>query len=209
MPRYRTLNNDPAINVDGVRVFADLDGWFYAAPGSRLQQVLMNGGAVLETYTGEPVYVLGQSAVAQTVTPGSTAEEVLAQILVPAGAMGLNGALRVSTLWTVNNNANAKEVRYRLGATALGGSAWWANTTFLASVVTGMPPPNTLRNRGAANSQLAYPTSNGGLTTSANTSIATFAEDTSQPLILAITGKKANGADTLTLEGWTVELLRP
>lgn len=158
---------------------------------------------------GGGVSVLGQSGVAQTVTAASTAEEVLALVLLPAGITGLNGALRVWSDWNVNNNANTKTVRYRLGTTALGGTAWWQNSTFLASATTGMPPPMLLRNRGVANSQYARPQSNGGLTTSSTTAFMTATEDTSQDLILAITGQKAVGSDTLILEGWTVELLRP
>lgn len=46
MPRYRTINNDTAINVDGVRVFADADGAFTAESGSRLEQVLLAWGAI-------------------------------------------------------------------------------------------------------------------------------------------------------------------
>ena len=44
MPRYRTLNNDTEINVDGVRVRADDDGTFNVGAGSRKEQVLIAGG---------------------------------------------------------------------------------------------------------------------------------------------------------------------
>ena len=46
MPRYRTLNNDTAINVDGVRLIADGSGAFDVVSGSREEQVLIAGGAI-------------------------------------------------------------------------------------------------------------------------------------------------------------------
>jgi hypothetical protein len=49
MPRYKTLNGDLDINVDGLRVRAADDGWFSASPGSRLEQALLAGGAVSDT----------------------------------------------------------------------------------------------------------------------------------------------------------------
>lgn len=47
MARYRTLNNDTAINVDGVRLRAGDDGVFDVTSGSRSEAVLLAGGAVL------------------------------------------------------------------------------------------------------------------------------------------------------------------
>lgn len=52
MPRYRKLDNDPYINVDGVRIWAGDDGWFDVESGSRAEQVLLAGGAVSDTAAG-------------------------------------------------------------------------------------------------------------------------------------------------------------
>ena len=46
MARYRTLNNDTEINVDGVRLRAGVDGVFDVVAGSRAEQVLLAGGAL-------------------------------------------------------------------------------------------------------------------------------------------------------------------
>lgn len=153
--------------------------------------------------------VLGQSGVAQTVTAASTAEEVLAQVAIPAGALGINGSIRVKSMWTGTNNANVKTTRYRLGATALGGSAFFAHTSGLTSQRTFTPPEVLIWNRGVANSQVAFSVTSGGAVVSSGNDVAPFTEDTSLPLIVSITGQKATGSDTLTLEAWTIELLRP
>ena len=54
------------------------------------------------------VRVLGMSNVAIPLT-GTVALTALVTIPVPAGVMGLNGVLRVTTTWTCTNNANAKK----------------------------------------------------------------------------------------------------
>src|SRR5213079_2421852 len=51
--------------------------------------------------------VLAQSAVAASVT-GTLTETVLATIAIPAGAMGVNGAIRVTALWSYTNSADTK-----------------------------------------------------------------------------------------------------
>lgn len=155
------------------------------------------------------VCVLAQSAVAVSVSAASTAEEVLAEIALPAGVLGLNGGLRLVTLWSMNSNANVKTVRARLGATALGGSAWLANATGPLNNVSFQNPAHVIRNRGVVNSQVCFPAANGSVGASSGTALSTFTEDTSVATIVAITGQKATGADTLTLEGYTLELLRP
>ena len=54
MPRYRTLNNDGYINVDGARVWAGDDGWFDVESGSRVEAALLAGGAVTDTPNTQP-----------------------------------------------------------------------------------------------------------------------------------------------------------
>jgi hypothetical protein len=44
--RYRTLNNDTEVNVDGVRLRAGDDGVFVVEAGSRAEDVLIAGGAI-------------------------------------------------------------------------------------------------------------------------------------------------------------------
>jgi hypothetical protein len=149
--------------------------------------------------------VLAQSAVAMSVS-NTTAEEVLASVLVPGGLMGVNGALRLTTLWSITSSANNKTLRARIGSTALGGSAWIANVATTVGSLNLIP--QVLRNRNAVNSQVTYPAANAGATVSTGTAISTFSEDTSVDTIVSITGQKANAGETITLEAFTLELLR-
>lgn len=150
--------------------------------------------------------VLSQSAVPVSCS-ASTAEEVLQQVPIFGSLLGLNGALRLTTLFTISNNANTKTIRARFGTTALGGSAWLANQSTTVASLNYLP--QVLRNRNAVNSQITYVPANGGNTTSSGNANGTFTEDSSVDNILAITGQKAVAGDVLTLEGYTLELLRP
>src|SRR5688500_6060251 len=62
-------------------------------------------------------YVLAQSAVAASHT-GNTTETTLATVTVPANAIGANGRLRVTSLWSHTNSANSKTLRVRFGGAA-------------------------------------------------------------------------------------------
>ena len=129
----------------------------------------------------------------------------LASITVPDSCMGLNGALRISTISSYPNNANAKITRITLGATTLQNAS--ATTTVSYSM------SRTVRNRASQAMQLsaastAAASGDGSGTSTASPNITTV--DTSQAQTLAINGALAAGGlatDYLILEGYTVELL--
>jgi len=143
--------------------------------------------------------VLAQSAVPASVT-GTLSETTLATIAIPAGAMGVNGALRISTLWSYTNSANNKTLKIVLGGVQVQGITVTTSSAMNHIAVT--------RNRGAANSQITQFNSGAPFNVASQSNITT-AVDTSQAQNLTITGTLANTGETITLEGYTVELLNP
>ncbi len=144
--------------------------------------------------------VLAASAVASSHT-GDTAETVLAGVTIPGGAMGPNGLLRVTTLFSVTSSANAKTPRIRLGG--LSGTAFMqlALTTSSSNL-----SQRLIQNR---NSQAAQVSAALGNTTSFGNSgnaVVTGSIDTSSDWTLAITGQLANSGETITLESFLVEV---
>lgn len=145
--------------------------------------------------------VLAHSGVA--VSAGAvTTEETLFSMTIPGGSMGPNGALRVTTLFTTTNSANNKTMRIKLGATAFAAQVGTTNATFENI-------PQTIRNRGSEASQVTFPTANAHTGTATGSAITTGTENTAIDLVLSITGQKATGAEVLTLESYTIELIRP
>ena len=146
--------------------------------------------------------ILGASAVAVS-GAADVAENILATITVPAGAMGLKGILRIDTIWSFTNSANNKTLFVRLGA---GGSTYLniIHTTLLTARHLTM-----VTNRGVANSQVGMPGGkDGGVGASAG-ALTTSAVDTSLATSIIIAGQKALAGETLTLEAYLVELLLP
>lgn len=145
--------------------------------------------------------ILAASAVAVS-GPADTNENILATINIPAGAMGLNGILRITTVWSITNSANNKTLRIRLGG--IGGTAHFALVTTTSAMHF---DTRMIANRNAANSQVSFhsaslpPTSNGAAIAGSI--------DTSVAQTLVITGQKASAGETITLESYLVELLRP
>lgn len=134
--------------------------------------------------------------------PADTTEDTLATITLPANALGLNGGVRITTAWSMTNNTNAKTGKVKFGAasvTVLNGAV---------SIASGQSV-SEFYNRGATNSQL---TKTWTLISSSQVHspvLGTGSVDTTASVSITITGQKATGTDTLTLEGYTVELLKP
>jgi hypothetical protein len=144
--------------------------------------------------------VLAASAVAVSHT-GDTDETALASIDLPGGAMGPNGALRVSTQWGYTNSANSKTKRYRLGG--LGGSTIMAIT---ANTSASAQHQRTIQNRNAEDAQVSAGAGFGNSFGMSGNTPATTAIDTSADQTLVISGQLANAGETLTLESYLVEV---
>jgi hypothetical protein len=146
--------------------------------------------------------LLGGSGVAASVT-GTTDETALATVSVPAGTMGLSGAVEIRTTWTYTNSANSKNLRVRFGGIA-GTQYGLIGVTTTAT----LSDVRRIRNRASASSQVSSATS--GLSTPYGTSssaIVTSSINTASAVDVSITGQLTNTGETITLEQYEVWLL--
>jgi hypothetical protein len=118
----------------------------------------------------------------------------LGSLTVPGGFMGANGALRVMSLWSCTNSANAKTANVEF-STMVTPSA----LTNLASFVG----ENMIRNRGVTNSQVGQ----AALSDDGSTAVLTAAIDTTADQTLKFTAQPSTANEVMTLEGYTVEIL--
>jgi hypothetical protein len=142
--------------------------------------------------------VLAASAVAATHT-GTTAETALATVAIPAGAMGPNGILRVTLLWSYSNSVNGKTKRVRLG-----GASGAVLMQHLNSTSVAIRHHLLIQNRNAETAQIAGQIT-GGLAAS-SVANATSSVDTSAAQDLVITAQLANAGESVTLESYVVEV---
>ena len=143
-------------------------------------------------------YLLATSAVAVSHT-GSTAETTLATISVPANALGANGVLRITAQMAYSGGTNTWTPRIRFNATAISEQAAFGTTILSARIQA------QIANRNATNSQIANALLQGNWSGVASAVVAT-AHDTTGALNITITGQLTNGADTVRLDSYTVEL---
>lgn len=151
---------------------------------------------LLKTWT-----TLAASAVAASHT-GDTTETILATIPLAAGAMGANGIISCTTVWSITNSTNAKTLRGRLGG--LSGTAFQTIAVSTSGQIS-YRDMRVLQNRNAQNSQIILLSTSEslGAGTAAPT---TMAVDTSVALDLVFTAQLANSGETITLEAYSVEL---
>lgn len=152
--------------------------------------------------------ILGCSGSAVALT-GTASETILATIPIAAGALGLNGAVRVTAYFSMTNNANNKTPRIRFGASGAGTSGASIQGPTLASIA-GYRTQGEIHNRASVSSQVYSPAGlgSGGWSSSTGVNPATAAIDTGAATEIAITGQLANTGDTLTLEYYLVEVFR-
>ena len=153
-----------------------------------------------------PLYAVGQwyqlaSSSSPASVTGTYAETALATVTIPANAMGPNGMIRVSALWSCTNNANAKEFIVRFGGAA--------GTKYLDVIMSGYPGfidiDRIIANRNAANSQVGKAANSS--TGIAGAAAVTSSVDTTAATTLILAAANANLSDTTTLESYTVEIM--
>lgn len=160
--------------------------------------VVVSYSPVSGAYQKTPL-ILAQSAVPASVT-GTTSETTLASITVPGGALSKQGSIRLIPLLSYTNNANSKSIKVYFGGVLIYSSTATASASLWFQ--------RCIRNRNALNSQVTESTSNGGPGTS-GVAPTYLTVDTTQNQALTITGTLAATGDTITLEGYTVEILNP
>lgn len=145
--------------------------------------------------------IIAASAVIAT-APADTNENVLATVTLPAGIMGPNGIVRITTLWTVTNSANAKTLKVYFGG--LGG------TTYLSvglTAVASYQPITMIRNRNSVSSQVGSPDAATASISSSTDGVTTSSINTASAVDIVITGTKASAGETISLESYLVELI--
>lgn len=141
-------------------------------------------------------YVLASSFVSASVT-GTLVETQLAAIAIPA--LGLNSVLRITTLWSYTNSANTKNLRVRFSGSS--GTTYFQST---ATTTASFYDQRIIANANSFSSQkgtLASPP-----TSASAQAIRTSTVDTSVPTTLYMSGLLTNTGETITLEGYLIEL---
>ena len=168
----------------------------------RIARLYQDGGGAYGIYgtSGEvmkfPIANAGGPDVAIT---GSTTEQVLATLSLPADFLGANGFIRGMARFQFTNNANNKTLRTRLGGisgTSMGG--------FIVSINGYITYQFWIQNKGAKNSQIGNAT-DGDWQNSGTQVPQTGSVDTTTALDVVITGQLATSSDTLTLKAWYIE----
>jgi len=128
---------------------------------------------------------------------GTTVETTLVTITIPAGLIGSNGKVKMYPLYSMTNNANNKSLRVKLGG-----------STAFSTVVSNSSQSSALviiRNIGSESVQKSSTSVVSGLG-NIGIALATLAIDTSVATTITVTGQLANSADTMTLEGFFMEI---
>lgn len=132
---------------------------------------------------------------------GTLVETTLRSFTLKAGLMGLNDSLRIEPIWQATNNANVKNLRVKIGASAV--PMFSINSGYASLFRTLL-----WSNRNSLTSQVGYSAaSSSGMGTSTS-ALFTSTEDTSTDLTISFTVELTNTGDTVSLQSVLVQHLR-
>lgn len=211
---YLMIQGATISGCSGSGINADHNGTIQTVSGATVNNCAngstnFNGGRVQGPVTGSgntfalQVPPSGVSIIAQSGSGGSlsgtTATTTYVTIPVPANSLSANGSLRITTLWSCDNNANAKTITISYGGTTF--SSFNVANSLSAHELT------VIRNRSATN-QVA---SSSGLSSygTSTSVISTGTVNTAAAQNILIQGTLAVGTDFLNLEAYTVEVINP
>lgn len=171
--------------------------------------VLLAGQTVVNpTFTGivSGVTSLLASSFAAVSCGADVTEDTLATITVPANQIGANGMLRITTHWSMTSSVNNKTIKVHFSG--LAGTAFMQGGPGLTSRSSAIIQ-TWIANTNATNTQTggSWGLDSSGTAAAAQTGI-TAVVDTTASTTIVITGQKASAGETLTLVGYTVELIR-
>lgn len=139
-----------------------------------------------------------ESLAGQVALTGTTTETTLRSETIPANTLGANGFIRLKAYGTFVGAAGNKTIRLKFGSTTILTQAYTAGTTWLIDVQCSNVASTAIQrwfgqiNRaGDALTQITAGSST---------------ENTTNDLAVFVTGELANSADTINIQGFTVEV---
>jgi hypothetical protein len=155
-----------------------------------------------------PIYAitLARSAVAIPIPNNTlTTVQTYVTITIPAGLMGLNGAIFVEGLWTITASTNVKTMQVRFGAS--GSNVVSDAVSVGTSVATRLS--NIVRNRNSATVQVTPPTSLVGAFSAGTASavLVPTSVNTASAFDIQFNGTLATTGEVITLESYQVILI--
>lgn len=146
--------------------------------------------------SGEFIY---SSATPVSLT-GTASETTLATITIPAGSIGANGKVIVTTLWSCIGT-NTKNARVRMGGAS---GTVYSNPAITTQTAGRMA--TEISNKNSQTSQIGNGVSASGLGFGTFTTV-TSSVDTSAATSIVVTGQLTNTGETITLEGYSVQII--
>ncbi len=128
---------------------------------------------------------------------GTTSETTLLTVNIPAGLIGISGKVKMYPLYSMTNNANNKTLRVKLGGSTAYSIVVASSSQSSALVI--------IRNMGSEAVQKSSTSVVTGLGNNSAT-LTSLTVDTSAATTITVTGQLANSADTMTLEGFFMEV---
>lgn len=141
-----------------------------------------------------------------TAETGATSETVLANILIPAGMAGPNARITVRTFWNFTGTAGTKTVKVYLNTAATAGGTAYLSAAGASGDLSAFYE-TTIVAQGSTSAQIGgLATGTWGRSTAAVLPSGTI--DMTAASYIVISATLANSADTATLAGYQVEILK-
>lgn len=202
--RKFSSTSNPTTSSDSSAGYRVGDVWTNTSSGNQFDCIVNTAGAAV--WRPRP-RILGQRLTSSSHT-GNTDETILGAVIsIAAGAVLAGGIVRVTSNWTMTNNANNKTPRAYLGATGagIGGTAFMAPVIASAGCI--VDERIIFFTTTSAQQSNADGATIGGWASGGTQNTMTI--NAANAMEIAFSGQLANGADTVTLTSASVHLQNP
>jgi hypothetical protein len=153
-----------------------------------------NNDARLSDARNSKILAVQNTAVSVT---GTTNQTTLFSYTLPAGTMGPNSVLSVTTLWNITNSGNSKALRVNFGGTLYYNIGLTVQPSVQHKVI--------IRNRNSQSSQIGFYNAANPYTAQTGT-LSASAVNTAADVTILVTGQLTNPGETITLESVFIEV---
>ena len=156
---------------------------------------------------GNGTYAIVQSG-ASIASTNTTAEEVIASVLIPAGTLGNNDMLEIYSLWDISGRSGTVGIRTRLHTSAAVGGTIYAARTGLAIGSSNAVQRVQIGMGNASNLQIGQPTNNISYVGESTGTIITSSISTASNMYVVFTSQKTTGTDPTSLRFYSVKIVK-
>lgn len=156
----------------------------------------------------EKLFAYSHSTASTAIGAGNTGEEVVASVLIPANTLGNNDEIEVIAEWQAAGSGGTKIYRVRLHTSAAAAGTIYGSSQSLTNTTLNYRQFTRISEKNSSNAQEGAVGGVGGFGNNTTNAFATSSLSTGSDMYIVFTSQKATGTDVVSLNNYSVKIIR-